>query len=127
MTPPMYRRVRDWFVESGLATGLQIQTLIWTDSGKLTDAFLVFRPNNGTSIQNDLGADYYVMVDVIGAKGANTAAENATSQIIDYVQANPMPNDCIGHIQNMGGFPSPVLTTEGRLVFRLQFVITYGE
>lgn len=127
MNPPMYRRVRDWLVDSGLTTGFTVQTLVWTDSGKLSDAFLVFRPNNGTAIQQGLGSDHYVLVDVIGAKGNNSQAEGVTSAIIDFIQSNPMPNDCIGHIQNMGGFPSPVLTTEGRMVFRIQFSVTYGE
>lgn len=127
MNPPMYRRVRDWLVDSGLTTGFTVQTLVWTDSSKLKDAFLVFRPNNGTPIQKDLGSDHYVLVDVIGAKGKNGQAEDVTNAIIDFVQSNPMPNDCIGHIQNMGGFPPPVLTTEGRMVFRIQFAVIYGE
>lgn len=127
MNPPMYRRVRDWFLESGLTTGFTLNTLVWTDSGKLTEAFIVFRPNNGTPIQKDLGADHYVLVDVIGAKGKNGQAEDVTNAIIDFVQSNPMPNGCIGYIQNMGGFPLPVLTTEGRIVFRIQFSVTYGE
>ena len=127
MNPPMYRRVRDWLVDSGLTTGFTVQTLVWTDSRNLAEAFLVFRPNNGTAIQNDLGADHYVLIDVIGAKGKNGQAEDVTSAIINFIQSNPMPNDCIGHIQNVGGFPSPVLTTEGRMVFRIQFSVTYGE
>jgi len=121
MTPAMYLRVRDLMIGAELTDGFIVQRLLWTDTGKLTDGFIVFRPSGGSAIRNDLGSEYYVTVEVIGAKGDNTAAEDAAQRIIDFIQANPMPNDCVGHIENMGGIPAPVLTTEGRLVFRLQF------
>ncbi|WP_438821221.1 phage tail termination protein, partial [Enterobacter hormaechei] len=38
-----------------------------------------------------------------------------------------MADECVGYIQNMGAIPAPVLTEEGRIVFRLQFACTYGE
>ncbi|MDA5496951.1 hypothetical protein [Yersinia aleksiciae] len=127
MNPPMYRRIKDWFVGSGLTAGFTVQALMWTDTGKLTDKFIVFRPSGGSAVRNDLSAEYYITVDVISAKGGNTEVEDVVQRIIDFIQINPMPNDCIGHIQNMGGIPAPVLTTEGRLVFRLQFACLFGE
>ena len=54
-------------------------------------------------------------------------ALDAVQRIVDYVQANPMTDECVGYIQNMGAIPAPVLTEEGRIVFRLQFACTYGE
>ena len=127
MTPPMHTRVRNLFANAGLAEGFTIQQLVWSDSGSLSDAFLVFRPNGGSAVRKDLGSEYYVMVDVIGAKGANGAADTAVQNIIDYVQANPISDECVGHIENVGGIPAPVLTTEGRLVYRLLFACLYGE
>jgi len=127
MMPAMHRRVRDWFVESGMTAGFKTQMLQWRDTGELTDSFIVFRPSGGKAIQYDLGSEYFVLVDVIGAKNEDEAADNAVQRIISYVQDNPMPNDCIGHIQNLGNIPSPVLTAEGRLVYRLQFACLYGE
>ncbi|ENE2793522.1 hypothetical protein ABND02_004269, partial [Yersinia enterocolitica] len=47
MTPSMHRRVRDYFVESGLTTAFTTQMLKWRDTGKLTEQFIVFRPNGG--------------------------------------------------------------------------------
>ncbi|MGE1562074.1 phage tail termination protein [Pantoea septica] len=127
MTPPMHTRVRNLFANAGLTEGFTIQQLVWSDSGNLSDAFMVFRPNGGSAVRKDLGAEYYVMVDVIGAKGANGAADTAVQNIIDYVQANPISDNCVGHIENVGGIPAPVLTTEGRLVYRLLFACLYGE
>lgn len=127
MTPAMHRRVRDYFVDAGLTTGFITQMLRWRDTGKDVDKFIVFRPNSGSAIRNDLASEYLVMVDVVGAINEDEDADNAAQAIISHIQANPMPNDCIGHIENVGGIPSPVSTTEGRLVYRLQFACLYGE
>lgn len=127
MTPMMHERVRNMFGEAGLTDGFIVQQLMYDDPGDLAKAVMVFRPNSGTPIRNNLGADYYVLVDVVGAKERRKDALQAVSRIIDYVQANPMTDECVGYIQNMNGIPAPVLTEEGRIVFRLQFVCTFGD
>ncbi|MDM1841042.1 phage tail termination protein [Serratia ureilytica] len=127
MTPAMHRRVRDYFVDAGLTSGFTTQMLRWRDTGKGEDKFIVFRPNGGSPVRNDLASEYLVLVDVIGAIGEDEEVDNAVQSIIRHIQNNPMPNDCIGHIENVGGIPSPVSTTEGRLVYRLQFACLYGE
>ncbi|HHJ0460970.1 phage tail termination protein [Serratia marcescens] len=127
MTPAMHRRVRDYFVDAGLTSGFTTQMLRWRDTGKGEDKFIVFRPNGGSPVRNDLASEYLVLVDVIGAIGEDEEVDNAVQAVISHIQNNPMPNDCIGHIENVGGIPSPVSTTEGRLVYRLQFACLYGE
>lgn len=127
MNPPMHTRVRNFFNDAGLTAGFITQLLVWNDTGNQADKFMVFRPNGGSPIRDELGAEYYVMVDVIGAKGANGAVDERVQQIISSIQSNPMPNDCVGHIENVGGIPAPVLTNEGRLVYRLLFAVLYGE
>ena len=67
------------------------------------------------------------MVGVIGAKGKNADVDEAANAILDYIQQNPMPSGCIGHIENLGGMPTPLPTAEGRLVYRLNFACIYGE
>lgn len=126
MTPPMYERVQQYFDDAKLTDGYIVQLLMFDDTKKLTDSFMVFRPNGGSNIRNDLGAEHYVLVDVVSAKGKRGQVTERVQQIIDYVQANPI-NDCLGVIENMGNIPAPVLTEEGRLVFRLQFACIYGE
>ncbi|PQY49585.1 phage tail termination protein [Cronobacter sakazakii] len=127
MNPPMHTRVRNYFMNAGLTDGFKVQLLMWTDSGTESDRFMVFRPNGGSNIRSGLGNEQYILVDVIGAKSGNAFVDERVQQIVDYVQQNPMTDDCVGYLQNMGAMPAPVLTTEGRLVYRLQFVATYGE
>lgn len=127
MTPMMHERVRNMFGDAGLTTGFKVQQLMYDDPGDLSEAIMVFRPNGGSNIRTDLGSEYHVIVDVVGAKDKRRAALDVVQRIVDYVQANPISNSCVGHIENMGGIPPPVLTEEGRIVFRLQFACLYGE
>lgn len=127
MTPMMFERVKNSFVDAGLTAGFVVQLLMYDDPGDLSKAVMVFRSNNGTAIRNDLGAEHYVLVDVIGAKDKRRDAVSAVQRIIDYVQQNPMADDCLGYIENVGGVPPPVLTEEGRMVFRLQFACNFGD
>ena len=127
MTPMMHERVRNMFGDAGLTAGFTVQKLMYDDPEDLTQAVMVFRPNGGSNIRHDLGSEHHVLVDVIGAKDKRGDAANAVQRIVDYVQANPMADECVGYIQNMGAIPPPVLTEEGRIVVRLQFACTYGE
>ncbi|EEW1517460.1 phage tail termination protein [Escherichia coli] len=127
MTPMMHERVRNMFGDAGLTAGFTVQKLMYGDPEDLTQAVMVFRPNGGSNIRHDLGSEHHVLVDVIGAKDKRGDAADAVQRIVDYVQANPMADECVGYIQNMGAIPAPVLTAEGRIVFRLQFACTYGE
>ncbi|QDK20834.1 hypothetical protein ES815_21980 [Leclercia adecarboxylata] len=127
MTPMMHERVRNMFGDAGLTAGFTVQKLMYDDPEDLTQAVMVFRPNGGSNIRHDLGSEHHVLVDVIGAKDKRGDAANAVQRIVDYVQSNPMADECVGYIQNMGAIPAPVLTSEGRIVFRLQFACTYGE
>lgn len=127
MTPMMHERVSNMFVDAGLTAGFTVQLLMYDDPKDLAKAIIVFRPNGGSNISSDLGSEYHVLVDVVGAKDKRKDALNAVQRIIDYVQANPMTDECVGYIQNMGAIPAPVLTEEGRIVFRLQFACTFGD
>lgn len=127
MTPMMHERVRNMFGDAGLTAGFTVQKLMYDDPEDLTQAVMVFRPNGGSNIRHDLGSEHHVLVDVIGAKDKRGDAANAVQRIVDYVQANPMADECVGYIQNIGGKPSPILSEEGRLIYRLQFGCTYGE
>lgn len=127
MNPPMHTRVRNYFNNAGLIDGFTPQLLVWNDSGNQAEKYMVFRPNGGDPIRNQLGGGYYIMVDVVGAKSGNGAVDQRVQDIIDYVQQNPMVDDFVGYLENLGGIPAPVPTTEGRLVYRLQFVATFGS
>ena len=73
------------------------------------------------------GRIHRVLVDVISAKDKRRAAAEKAQEIINYVEQNDITDECLGLIQNLGNVPAPILTEEGRLVFRLQFMCVYGE
>ncbi len=68
MTPMMHERVRNMFVDAGITVGFTVQQLMYDDPGDLSKAIMVFRPNGGSNIRTDLGSEYHVLVDVVGAK-----------------------------------------------------------
>lgn len=132
MTPPMYKRVRDVFIENGLTDGLNVQVLVWTDDPgdkRLAKSYIVFRNSGGSNIDKDIGGDYLVEVMVISAKGVTEyqKADDAVNRIIEFVKQNPLVSKCLGQITNLGGIPAPVLSTEGRLVYRLMFACLFGS
>ncbi|MBF1982153.1 phage tail termination protein, partial [Enterobacter hormaechei] len=90
MTPMMHERVRNLFGGAGLTSGFIIQQLMFDDPKDLSKAVMVFRPNGGANIRNELGSEYHVLVDVIGAKDKSKAAADAVQRIVDYVQDNPI-------------------------------------
>lgn len=127
MTTPMYLRLRDHFRDAGLTAGLTIQTLMWNDTGKPSDAFIVFRSGGGSDIQHDRGGDFFVMVDVIGAKGKNTVANAVANRIAEFISDQEGADSCVGAMRLLGGIPAPIVSAEGRIIFRLLVCCTYGE
>lgn len=127
MTPSMYERVRNLFVLAGLTDGRVVQLNFFEDTKKATDAFMVFRSNNGVGLPNSESGEHYVLVDVIGQKDKRGATATAAQAILNYIEANPLVDKCVGQIQSVGFLPPPMLTEEGRPVYRLQFSCLYGE
>jgi len=127
MKPSMYERVRNLFVAAGLTDGRIVQLNFFEDTKKATDAFIVFRPNNGVGLPNSDSGEHHVLVDVIGQKDKRGATAAASQDILDFIEANPLSDRCVGQIQSMGFLPPPILTEEGRPVYRLLFSCLYGE
>lgn len=128
MNPPMHKRVRNLLVDTGLTAGYTMQMLVWMDTGKLSDRFIVVKPAGGSAIDSELSSEYYLSVDIISGKGAGEyeKADEAQRAMIEYFQKNPQ-TDCVGSIANIGGVPRPIITTEGRMVYQLMFICLYGE
>ncbi|MDS0888034.1 phage tail termination protein [Raoultella ornithinolytica] len=127
MTPAMYMRLRDLFVDEGLTSGFKVQWRQWRDTGKDADQFIVFRPSGGTNIEYDRGGDWYVMVDVVSSKSNPDAADAVVNAIVEYISAQSGADDCVGALSLVGNVPAPISTEEGRLVTRLLVSCTYGE
>lgn len=89
MTPMMHERVRNMFVDAGLTTGFTVQQLMYDDPGDLSKAIMVFRPNGGSNIRTDLGSEYHVLVDVVGAK--ISAKTRSTLCCASSITSRPTP------------------------------------
>lgn len=126
MTPPMYLRLKDLFIDEGLTAGFSVQWRQWRDTNKST-AFIVFMSSGGTNQSHDIGAEHYVLVSVIGAVDNPDAAEDAVTSIVNYINAQSGADDCVGALQLVGGYPRPIPTEENRLVWQLTISCTYGE
>lgn len=128
MNPSMHKRVRNLLVDAGLTSGHTVQMLAWSDTGKLTERFIVISPAGGSGIDSVLSSDFYVSVDIVSGKGPGEyeKADDTQRAIIEYFQKNPL-SECTGSISNIGGIPRPILTTEGRMVYQLVFICLYGE
>ncbi|MFW3388550.1 UNVERIFIED_CONTAM: hypothetical protein RF648_21425 [Kocuria sp. CPCC 205274] len=127
MNPPLYERLRRVFDDANLTDGYDAQMLFFEDPEDENVSVMVFRPNGGAAYPHDLGSDHYVTVDVVGSRFRKRETTNRAQFIIDYFRENPRAFGCLGYIQSMGGLPGPIQTEEGRIVYRLPFVCTFGD
>lgn len=122
MSTPVFMKVRDWLVAAGLTDGYKVQSLEWVEKKEDGDTmkYIVFQPDGGTPRYRCLGADDYVLVNLVSAKRDPLPAIMRAQEIMDHVTNNS--NDAnLNFIANTGGFPTPIPTEEGRTVIRLRF------
>lgn len=121
----MYKRVSDYLKSSALIEDFVVQYLKWRDTKNKGSKFIVFRPNGGSILKTDLGNEYYTLIDLVGAVNDIESIDNHVSAIADYIKNNPY-TDSTGLIQIVGAIPSPVVTEEDRLVYRIMVSCKFG-
>ena len=85
MTPSMYMRLKDLFVDEGLTAGLRSSG----GNGATPGMIPIGSSCSGlpaVPISADLGGDWYVMVDVISSKANPDAADAAVNAIVRVYQ-----------------------------------------
>lgn len=127
MTPPMFQRLWDYFQSQGFTTNYTEQYFNWRDSGDLNERFMVFRPAGSTPIRQGMATEWHVRVDVVSGIDSKMDTTNDVQAIIDAIAADPMAFGCAGYITPVNGIPEPILTIEGRLVYRLLFSCLHGD
>ena len=130
MSNAKHAMLLDLFSGNGLTDGYKLQQLVFIDSNDLSDRFMVFRPSGGTNVDAISSSQYFVDVILVSASGVSGEYErsfNDVSAIIDFVCNNAYVDACLGQVTNMGGIPSPTMTSEGRMVWMLQFSCLYGR
>lgn len=115
---PVYDLFRDYIVASELVTNYTLQMHFWADTGKPKDKFVVIQTNGGSALRDGLGADYFMILTVIGDKNEFKVIGEKANELIQYITNNPK-SDCLSLVEASGGLPAPILTEEGRIVFRI--------
>lgn len=121
----MYKRVAEYLQRNGLLDGFVLQYLIWRDVQPKQCCYAVFRPNGGSVMEQSLGNEYHVLLDLVGPANEAELIDNAATRIVEYIKNHPL-DDCVGQIQTVGGVTAPVLLDDGRLVYRLLLTCTFG-
>lgn len=121
----MYKRVAEYLKNTGLLGDFEVQYLKWRDTKKKGGKYIVFRPNGGSILKTELGNEYHILVDLIGAINDVETIDNDASAITDYIKNNPY-TDSTGLIQIVGAIPAPVTTEEDRLVYRILVSCKFG-
>lgn len=121
----IFEKVSDWLESAGLTDGYKVQLAYWeeqkTDTGAMK--YIVVQPDGGTARYQDLGADDYVLVNIISAENDASPAIATAQSILDYAESNP-EDSCLNFIANVNGFTTPIPTEEGRIIIRLRFRTT---
>lgn len=130
MSIAKYKRLRELLSAQGFTDGYKVQYLAFVDTNNLSDRFMVFRPAGGGNIDAVVSSEYYVDVILVSAAGVSNEFEKMEADveaIISYIRDNAYADSCAGQISNMGAIPSPTITTEGRMVWMLQFSCLFGQ
>lgn len=121
----MYKQIREYLAKSGFIGNAVIQYLIWKDKGK-DKTHIVFRPNGGSVLSGLLGNEYHVLIDFIAPDNDPESIDDLVTNIVDYIMKNQF-DEYLGSIQVMGAIPTPVTTTDNRIIYRLQVSIKHGN
>ncbi|EFV42463.1 hypothetical protein HMPREF0864_00792 [Enterobacteriaceae bacterium 9_2_54FAA] len=122
MSTPVFIKFREWLEDAGLTDGYKVQMVQWveqkSDTGNMK--YMVFQPDNGTSRVDDIGAEDYVLVIIVGAENDVQPLIQRAQDILDYASQHS-DDSCLNAIFNDGGLPTPIPTEDNRMVIRLRF------
>nr|DAN36632.1 MAG TPA: tail completion protein [Caudoviricetes sp.] len=117
------KALKAWMEKSGLFQGYDIQLYQWED--KKGGPYVVIQSNGGGSQISTLGSEHYLLVSLIASKAMGFTIEAKAIELINYALSNPVSD--FGYIENTGGVPQPIFTTDNRMIMRLQFRIIYTK
>ncbi|QHJ79537.1 MAG: hypothetical protein [Caudoviricetes sp.] len=124
----MTDRLTAYLKDARLTDGYKVQAMFWRDTGKTTDKFIVIQPAGGTIVAADLSNDYFATVWVLGAQGGEdmTQVIARAREIMQYVKDHQI-DSCLGSVNLLNPFPTPVQTEEKRVAIQISLRIRYGE
>jgi hypothetical protein len=109
---------KEWLLASGLINGYKLQMHFWSDTGIKTDKFVVIQSNGGNALRKGLGTESFILLTIVGDRSNIKSVGDKANEIVAYITENPV-SECLNLLEANGGIPTPILTEEGRVIFRI--------
>lgn len=116
-----YKLLREHIDKSGLLSGVTVQYLNWVEDDK-SETYAIFRPNGGSLLKSDLSNEYFVLLDLIGTVNNPQSLDDLTTNIANYITTTSTSNN-IGCIGVIGAIPTPIITSDNRVIYRLNISV----
>ncbi|MDY0685646.1 hypothetical protein ACFGWO_07560 [Pasteurella multocida] len=112
-------------ISSNLFSLFQVQLHQWKDNGDKKSEYIVFQNNGGTPIRDGLSSESYIIISIIGSVQSGYSAATKANELINFIKQNAITE--FGYIENMGGVPNPIFTSDNRMTMQLQFRIVHDN
>ncbi|HHW7446582.1 TPA: phage tail termination protein [Pasteurella multocida] len=112
-------------ISSNLFSLFQVQLHQWKDNGDKKSEYIVFQNNGGTPIRDGLSSESYIIISIIGSAQSGYSVATKANELIEFVKKNAITE--FGYIENMGGVPTPIFTSDNRMTMQLQFRIVHDN
>ncbi|HII3771050.1 phage tail termination protein [Pasteurella multocida] len=117
--------IKDHIISSNLFSLFQVQLHQWKDNGDKKSEYIVFQNNGGTPIRDGLSSESYITISIIGSVQSGYSAAKKANELINFIKQNAITE--FGYIENMGGVPNPIFTSDNRMTMQLQFRIVHDN
>ncbi|HHE3616708.1 hypothetical protein NM952_11600 [Pasteurella multocida subsp. multocida] len=112
-------------ISSNLFSLFQVQLHQWKDNGDKKSEYIVFQNNGGTPIRDGLSSESYIIISIIGSAQSGYSVATKANELIEFVKKNAITE--FGYIENIGGVPGPIFTSDNRMTMQLQFRIVHDN
>lgn len=112
-------------ISSNLFSLFQVQFHQWREKSDKNVQYIVFQNNGGTPIRQDMVSESYILISLISSAQSGYDIAIKSQELIDFIKENAITE--FGYIENIGGIPSPIFTTDNRMTMQIQFRIVHDN
>ncbi|HDR1174249.1 hypothetical protein [Pasteurella multocida] len=117
--------IKDHIISSNLFNLFQVQLHQWKDNGDKRTEYIVLQNNGGTPMRDGLSSESYITISIIGSVQSGYSVATKANELINFIKQNAITE--FGYIENIGGVPSPIFTSDNRMTMQLQFRIVHDN